>query len=151
MRFIAFALLLAACSKESPPSAPLVADPPQGPPRPEPTTPGPATSPQSIVGWWTSNGCGARQYRRTLELRADGTFQADDIVHPCPGECVVQWVARREGTWALQGNDLKVVVSKVDDPQNQAKDGQPLPGSLLADQTGVAERAGSGPLCRYVR
>lgn len=147
---------LAGCNprtQDLPPKDALPADPaPRGtvdapePPATERVVPG---DPKTLEGYWDSPGCGARGYRRTLHV--EGTrFEADDIPHPCPGECVVQWVVKRKGTIVANGAELTLAVDATDDPEHQIRD-TTFPKSLVIARGALAERAPNGDLCPYRR
>jgi hypothetical protein len=86
------------------------------------------------TGSWTSPSCFARDYKRDLVLEDDGTFTADDVPSPCPGECVVQHVLRRQGKWKLTNGIVRFTVTKTDDTSGQeAKRAAPLPAELRFD------------------
>jgi hypothetical protein len=104
---------------------------------------------EKLLGSYTSPSCGARRYKRIVELTADG-FRATDIPHPCPGECVVQWVVARTGSWSVDGSSVVLHVDATDDPQQQVGDTLPLPATLTTTLAGLVERGATGN-CRYSR
>ncbi len=84
---------------------------------------------------------------RSYEIAADGTFRADDVPHPCPGECVVQHAVIRKGTWKL-GKDKKTLSLTVKDTRDtsgsEEKASQPLPAALEWDGKVLFEPAPKG-------
>lgn len=82
----------------------------------------------NLTGTWQSPGCGARKYARELTLGADGTFNARDLVSPCPKDasCVWSGIVERKGTYASGAGRLTLSVSDAGKPA-----GEPLPGRLL--------------------
>ena len=99
--------------------------------------------------WWVSDACPSRSYKRTLSLHADSTFDAEDIVHPCAGECVVQWVDKRSGTWSATGRKVMLVVTKEDGPARERKDAVALPSTLTIDLPHLT-LIEANPACVYV-
>ncbi|MBK6514034.1 MAG: hypothetical protein IPG04_07910 [Polyangiaceae bacterium] len=127
------------------------------PPAPTASAPGPssavssaptASAPPSAsgpVGTWSSPSCDARKYERVLSLDADGTFNAQDRVSPCPKDAMCVWsgIVVRKGTWKLDAD--KLTLSTTD----QQKQGAPLVTSLRFDGTIVLEPSGSAKGCAY--
>jgi hypothetical protein len=114
-----------------------------------PTTPPPGgPAPISLPGRWTSPRCGERKYVRNLELLDGGTFKAEDRVSPCPPnvQCVWSGIIHRTGSWAQEGNTVKLVVDKDRNPPR----GQVLPQSLEHAGAELVEVQGS-ERCSYTK
>ena len=113
---------------------------------------GDKSTPFDLTGTWQSASCGARTYTRRLILHDSGSFEAFDLVSPCPPGAVCVWsgIIRWGGTWKLEPG--RVVLSV------EAKDGAPLPehrpGSLQVDtrrEAPVLVEDAEGASCPYVR
>jgi len=112
-------------------------------------TAAPATNPEGThVGSWLSPSCGERTYGRQLHLAADGTFQAQDLVSPCPPKvaCVWSGIIHRQGTYTLA--DGKIVLTEKGEAGPQ---GKPLPATLGVDSSTHApfETDSAGKVCPY--
>ena len=105
-------------------------------------------SASNVAGAWTSPSCGERKYERQLTLHPDGTFEAADLVSPCPKgvQCVWSGIAIARGTWKQSGASIRLEAA----PTESKRPGQPLPEELGIDPATSApvERAG-GAACVY--
>ena len=107
------------------------------------------------AGGYSSAGCGKRAYVRTYVLDTDGSFRADDLPHPCPGECAVQHVWMNKGKWTLSKDKMRVTfkITESYDSGKEKKASQPLPpyldwtGEKLAEPTS-ADSKENCPLTR---
>lgn len=112
--------------------------------------PGKGAPDGSLVGTWVSPSCGERTYARELDLAADGTFRAADLVSPCPPKVVCVWsgIVHRKGTYTVAGGKITLTPSDQGGPQ-----GQPFPETLGIDPaTGAPfEPDNGGPACTYAR
>ena len=163
-----FALLAVACApnptpSNAPPSSTTVATPePTAPPvatppppilTPPPTSSGPRpeTPPAGgVAGRWISPSCGARKYERRFTFADDGTFEALDLVSPCPKgmACVWSGIVTSKGTWKMAGDQIRLAVTAPGTGPGSAG----LPATLALDPATHApvERAGS-TTCVYRR
>lgn len=171
LRGVALAALLAplaACVVQNTPSgtpdATPIGEPPATattPPAPPPTEPGPTSPPPqpttqtppagdaSLAGTWVSPSCGDRKYERILTLGADGTFQAKDMVSPCPPnvQCIWSGIVDRKGRYTRSGDTLTLAV------EGPAGDrAKPLPATLTIDKaTGAPAEQAGGATCVYTK
>lgn len=70
-------------------------------PAPKPTVTGPPTVQTTLQGRWKSLPCSGRDYVRELNLYQDGTYEARDLVSPCPegATCIWSGIEVHKGTW----------------------------------------------------
>lgn len=127
-------------------------------PGPQEAAPAPATPPLSappdasaagVAGRWSSPSCGERTYERRIVLAEDGSFTAEDRVAPCPPNvrCIWSGIVVRRGRYSVAGGAIQLAAEGTG-----AGPGQPLPGSLVIDATGVpVEVLADGRRCPYVR
>jgi hypothetical protein len=151
-----FCLALAvACQETKAPSSTPVATPEGNtvkdvdqPPLPLPSERVSPSQPDTLLnGYFESNGCGPRKYRRSIQFQKDAHFSASDIPHPCPGECVVQWTVERHGTFKIEGDAISMTIEGTVDPQKQVGDTTPFPSTFLVHDGALTE---PGPVaCRY--
>jgi hypothetical protein len=148
-------LLGAGCSAPAevnvPDSGPTAPEPSAVPSTASHSTTGPTgTQVGSLAGSWTSASCGERKYVRQIELAADGTFSAADLVSPCPpgAACVWSGIVYRRGTYSVAGGTVTLTPAAAGGPQ-----GKPFPATLGLDPaTGAPfEADGNGATCPYER
>lgn len=139
---VAIVLSAAACGAPPPPPVTAPGDP---------AAPAPAQLPAEpdLAGSWSSAGCGGRAYERRIELRADGTFSAEDLVSPCPpgARCVWSGVVVRRGTWKMQ----KAAIALTAEPVTGPAPGAPFPTELAIDAGAPVEMGSAGARCAYQR
>ncbi len=158
-----FALLAAgcACQQTDPATAPVAsstatASAPQ--PAPSPTPAPTASSPEvpkpsggSFYGTWKSASCGARKYERKIYFETDGTFQAEDLVSPCPPGTVCVWsgIVVTHGTYTASGSTITLT------PKEGSAQAKPpaaaLPTTLTLDAQGNVTESADGVSCTYQR
>ncbi|MCB9741022.1 MAG: hypothetical protein H6741_17125 [Alphaproteobacteria bacterium] len=108
MLLLALSLACRPAAPPEPPSPPPEAGPP-GVPAGEPTPPPPAPVELTPAGQtWTSASCHERQYERQIRINADDTYQASDLISPCPPDvtCVWSGVVIYSGTWEREGDTI---------------------------------------------
>lgn len=134
-----------------PPSASAPA-PSATPPPAAPTAATPAPGGGGLYGTWKSPSCGARGYERRIYFETDGTFQAEDLVSPCPPGTVCVWsgIVVTHGTFVVTGGTVALT------PKPGSGGGKPgaaeLPKSLVWDAQGaLSEAAADGSKCAYKR
>jgi hypothetical protein len=133
----------------SPSTPPPVATPTTPPitPTVTSTTPPPTAPTASVVGRWISPSCGGRTYARKIEFTADGKFDAQDLVSPCPPKvtCIWSGIVGSNGTYAVASGMIRLAPAQPGNPK-----AQPLPATLAIDPTSGAplETAG-GAKCVY--
>lgn len=136
------AALLAACGGRGATSPPAPAGPPAGT-NPFQAAPGAAlatAAAQALVGTWTSASCGERAWARVLTLSADGTWQGQDRVSPCPPDATCMWsgIVEHRGTW--QATELAGAVRlQIDQSQPSQAPGGGLPPTSLRRQDGQVQ------------
>lgn len=143
MRVIVAAAFLAACGGRGASTSPPT---PSGPPAgtiPMQSAPGPAlatAAAQALVGTWTSASCGDRTWARVLTLSADGAWQGQDRVSPCPPGTTCMWsgIVEHRGTW--QATELAGAVQlQVEQSQPGQAPGGGLPPRSLRRQDGQVQ------------
>jgi hypothetical protein len=140
-------LLLAACSNGPTPSEPLSTptNPPPATASPTPTAAPGATG--SLVGSWTSASCGERAYPRQITFAEGGTFQAADLVSPCPPKVVCVWsgIINYKGRFAVSGSSVTLTVQDG----GAGPGGRPFPTSLGLSANGAPLETADGKSCTY--
>ena len=98
---------------------------------------------------WSSPSCGERTYERTLSLRPDFTFSAEDRVSPCPAgaQCIWSGVVPWSGTWTPSPEPRGVYLSESE-VQNGERT-QPRPKLLVYGTDGRLMEDGTD--CAYDR
>jgi hypothetical protein len=138
--FSAFALLLSACGPSGEEISPVTGD-----------TEALSGAPESLIGSWRSPSCEKRTYERKLQFDKSESFEAQDLVSPCPPDVVCFWsgVVHRAGTYAVVDEKIKLVVRE---PRTSSL-GQPFPTELVIDPATSApvEISPTGEACKYVR
>ena len=108
-------------------------------------------APENLVGTWSSPSCGKRTYARKIQFDLGGSFTGMDLVSPCPPDVVCFWsgIVHRKGTYIVQENTIKLMVSE---PRTMSA-GQPFPTELVIDPPTQAPAEGTpeGDYCVYVR
>jgi hypothetical protein len=122
--------------------------PPAYPGNPPP--PPPQSTPANVVGAWGSPACGARTYPRKIQFNNGGTFEAQDLVSPCPPKtaCIWSGIVINKGTYVVEGGTIKLAVSQPGGPQ-----AKPLPMAMAVDAATAApvEMSPDGQRCAYGR
>jgi hypothetical protein len=108
----------------------------------------PTTVPTGLVGLWTNDSCAPRKYPRTILVAADGTFEANDMVSPCPprAQCAWSGIETTRGTWtfsAPQTLHLK--------PASAPARGQSSFPTTLSFTTSALLETHDGVSCSYIR
>ena len=97
---------------------------------------------------WASPACEGRSYERHISFE-EGRFRASDLVSPCPPgvPCVWSGIIDRAGSWALEGQQLRLIPDT--DAATPAQAGKfPLPDRLwLSAEDTLTEDDGA---CPYV-
>jgi hypothetical protein len=123
-------------------------NPPQAPPGPPPAPP---SAPANVVGAWVSPACGARTYARKIQFNNGGTFEALDLVSPCPPKVACMWsgIVTNTGTYVVEGGSIKLSIAQPGAGPNA----RPIPAALAIDAASSApvEMSPEGQRCAYGR
>jgi hypothetical protein len=97
---------------------------------------------------WRSDRCGARTYPRLITFKTDGTFEAFDLVAPCPARAQCKWsgVVTRKGRWKDVGRTRVLTI----DDDLRAELGRALPTELELTTSGAPSESIDGGSCSYV-
>ena len=100
---------------------------------PEATLPEAATV--GVAGRYVGEPCGARTYVRNLELRADGTYEIEDRIAPCPPDAVCMWsgIVTFAGTWA----ETEPGVALTESPGPERPGSQPRASAYTRSAAGL--------------
>lgn len=147
--------------EQSPPPRRNYPPPPAGQPGPTPPPgypgnppgppPAPPSSPANVVGTWISPACGGRTYVRKIQLNNGGTFEALDLVSPCPPKVACMWsgIVTNKGTYVVEGGSIKLSISQPGVGPNV----RPLPAAMAIEPASSApvETSPEGQRCAYGR
>ena len=131
-------------------------------------SPAATSDPSAWTGRWSSAPCGLRPFERVLEITAEGTFQLEDRISPCPEDAVCVWsgIETLGGSWRARARGIRLDASgdvgRIAPPPPgvlavtasglQGDDGcpfvrvesEPVPGALDPAAAGTAEDAAAG-------
>jgi hypothetical protein len=144
----------AAPTPAAPTPAATTTPPTAGMPAPAtPATPpgpgAPAGAADKFAGAWTSPSCGARTYPRKIQFDRGGSFEAQDLVSPCPPKtaCIWSGIVINRGTYAVEPRTIRLSVPQPRTGPNA----QPFPTTLAIDGASSApvETSAEGAKCAY--
>lgn len=110
-------------------------------------TPGPV--PAGLLGAWVSPSCSGRTYARKIQFDKAGSFDAQDLVSPCPPkvQCIWSGIVNNRGTFTVEGTTVRLAITQPGGPK-----GQPLPPTLALDpKTSAPMETQDGAKCVYTK
>jgi hypothetical protein len=87
---------------------------------------------------------------RKIQFNNGGTFEAQDLVSPCPPKTACMWsgIVLNKGTYVTQGGTIQLTITQAGGPQ-----AKPLPTTFAIDPASAApvETSPEGQRCLYGR
>lgn len=111
-----------------------------------PTIPG--AGPTNLVGTWESASCGGRAYPRSLTFADATSFNAQDLVSPCPKgtQCIWSGIITRSGTYKTEKDLVTLTTAKTSNGPAKTQ----FPTTLTLDASRSPVEAGTdGKPCVY--